>query len=111
MSRLLALLRDDLAAGFSLAGVEVSPVRDAGALRAALDVAVESRTHGMVVVEEELMRELDESVRKGYAAITVPIIIEIPGALEWREAEGPPPDDYVARLIRRAVGYQLNIKL
>jgi hypothetical protein len=31
--------------------------------------------------------------------------------MRWREVEEVPADDYVARLIRRAVGYQLNIRL
>jgi vacuolar-type H+-ATPase subunit F/Vma7 len=111
LSRILALLREDLGSGFSLAGVDVSPVADAAALRTALDAAIGAGLYGMVVVEEELMRELPDDARKGYAAVTVPLVIEVPGAMEWREAQGPPPDDYVARLIRRAVGYQLNIKL
>jgi hypothetical protein len=34
----------------------------------------------------------------------------VPGSLEWKEA-AEAEEDYVARLARRAVGYQLNIKL
>jgi hypothetical protein len=57
------------------------------------------------------MRELPAEVRAGYAAVTVPLIIEVPGTIQWREEQALPFDDYVARLVRRAVGYQLNIKL
>ena len=44
-------------------------------------------------------------------SVTVPLVIAVPGALEWKETAEAPEEDYVARLIRRAVGYQLNIKL
>ena len=111
MSKALALLRQDLGAGFALAGVDVSLVTDAAGARTALDAAVASGLYGIVIVEEELMAGMGEETRKGFAASTVPLIIEVPGALAWRDIEEAPSDDYVARLIRRAVGYQLNIKL
>jgi vacuolar-type H+-ATPase subunit F/Vma7 len=111
LSKALALLRQDLGAGFALAGVDVSLVTDPAGARAALDAAVASGSYGIVIVEEELMSGMEEEIRKGFAASTVPLIIEVPGALAWREVEEAPTDDYVARLIRRAVGYQLNIKL
>jgi vacuolar-type H+-ATPase subunit F/Vma7 len=111
LSRILAVLREDLGSGFALSGVDVQPVADAAGLRSALDDAVAGRSCGMVIVEEELMRTLSAETRAGYASITVPLIIELPGSIQWREEQGLPFDDYVARLVRRAVGYQLNIKL
>jgi vacuolar-type H+-ATPase subunit F/Vma7 len=65
----------------------------------------------MVVVEEELMAGLEEGERASFSAVVVPLIIEVAGELAWKEAAEGPTEDYVARLIRRAVGYQLNIKL
>jgi vacuolar-type H+-ATPase subunit F/Vma7 len=111
LSRIIALLREDLGSGFALAGIDVIAVEDAAGLRAALDEAVAGGSCGMVILEEELMRELPAEVRAGYAAVTVPLIIEVPGTIQWREEQALPFDDYVARLVRRAVGYQLNIKL
>ena len=111
MSRILALVRPDFGSGFALTGMDVGRVADAGELRSALGAAVGGTTYGMVVVEEELMAGLDESDRAALLSVTVPLVIEVPGALEWKEAGGAPAEDYVARLIRRAVGYQLNIKL
>jgi vacuolar-type H+-ATPase subunit F/Vma7 len=111
LSKVLAVMRQDLGAGFALAGVDVSLVNDPAGARTALDAAVASGVYGIVIVEEELMSGMGEETRKGFAASTVPLIIEVPGALAWREVVEAPSDDYVARLIRRAVGYQLNIKL
>ncbi len=111
MSRVLALLSRDLGAGFALAGAEVSVAADSAAARSALDAAVAGRAYGIIIVQEELLQGMEEQARKAFAESTVPLIIEVPGEMVWRMAEGAPPDDYVAQLIRRAVGYQLNIKL
>jgi vacuolar-type H+-ATPase subunit F/Vma7 len=104
-------VRADFGAGFSLTGIDVGRVADARELRPALSVAVNGAQYGMVIVEEELMAGLDEAERAAFAAVNVPLVIEVPGVLLWKEAAEGPAEDYVARLIRRAVGYQLNIKL
>jgi vacuolar-type H+-ATPase subunit F/Vma7 len=111
LSRILALVRPDLGAGFALTGIDVVRVADTSKLRPALTAAVSGKAYGMVIVEEELMAGLDDTERSAFAAVTVPLVIEVPGALVWKEAAEAPAEDYVARLIRRAVGYQLNIKL
>ena len=111
MSKVLALLSRDLGAGFALAGAEVSVAADSAAARAALEAAVAGRAYGIIIVQEELLRGMGEQARKAFAESTVPLIIEVPGEMVWRMAAEAPPDDYVAQLIRRAVGYQLNIKL
>jgi vacuolar-type H+-ATPase subunit F/Vma7 len=111
LSRILALVRADLGAGFSLTGIDVGRVAGARELRPALSAAVSGAQYGMVIVEEELMAGLDETERAAFAAVNVPLVIEVPGVLLWKEAGEGPAEDYVARLIRRAVGYQLNIKL
>ena len=111
MSRILALVRSDLGAGFALTGIDVVPVAGVEELRSALRAAIDGTRHGMVVVEEELMDGLEETERAALLSVTVPLVIAVPGALEWKETVEAPGEDYVARLIRRAVGYQLNIKL
>jgi vacuolar-type H+-ATPase subunit F/Vma7 len=111
LSRVLALLGRDLSAGFALSGVEVTTVADAPSARAALDAAIQSGSYGLLILEEELVRDMGPEAGARLAALTVPLVIEVPGALLWREAQEAPADDYVARLIRRAVGYQLTIRL
>ena len=111
MSRILALVRPDFGSGFALTGIDVGPVADVDELRPALAAAIGGTKYGMVVVEEELMAGLEEHERASFLAVTVPLVIEVPGALEWKEEPEAPAEDYVARLVRRAVGYQLNIKL
>jgi len=111
VAKIAAIVREDLAAGFALAGVEVQRVTDARELRRALAAAVHGSRFAVVVVEQELMAGLGEAERAAFNAVVVPLVIEVPGELAWKETDGGPAEDYVARLIRRAVGYQLNIRL
>ena len=110
MSRVLAILGEDLAAGFALAGVEVRKIRDPAAGRDALRAAIAAGVYGIIVVEEELLRSLAPESRDQIDAAAVPLVIAIPGEMLWQE-QAAPADDYVARLIKRAVGYQLNINV
>ena len=64
MSRVLALLTRDLGAGFALAGVEIATAADPGSARAALDAAMGSGSYGIVIVDQELLRGIDETARR-----------------------------------------------
>lgn len=97
--------------GFALTGVEVNRVNDVEEAEKALETAMESQEHGIVVIDEGLMNEMDQRRVNRYFERTVPLIVPLPGDLEWRDVEDLKQDDYVARLIQHAVGYQLNIQL
>ena len=111
MPKAAAILPGELASGFALTGLEVIPVADAAAGREALLQAIEKPEYGLLIVEEELLEQMEPRVREELAARNAPLIVAIPGELRWSAAARPPGDDYVAALIRRAVGYQLNIQL
>ncbi len=111
MSRVLAILKQDLGSGFALAGVEVARAAEPADARTLLASAMDRGAFGVVIVEEELLAAMDEEIRAAAAASTMPLVIGVPGEMRWRAEEPAPTDDYVARLIRRAVGYQLNIRL
>lgn len=111
MSRVLGILPEDLAAGFALTGMEVIRVKDAEEGRAALREAVDNQEYGLLIVEENLLASMEEGRSQELLERNRPLIIPISGALHWRDPERSSADDYVAALIRRAVGYQMNIKL
>ena len=111
MYKVLAIAREDLGAGFALSGIEVSKARDVSAAREALLSAIGSRQYGIVVIDGTFMSEFDERTKTIAAECNVPLVISVPGEMRWQDVEKVPRDDYVAQLIRRAVGYQLNIRL
>ena len=111
MPKVVAVLGAEAALGFALTGVEVIRVADPAEARGVLLEAVENREHGLVIVEEELLDSLDAASREAVLARNVPLLIPVRLSLRWASEGKAAEDDYVARLIRHAVGYQLNIQL
>jgi vacuolar-type H+-ATPase subunit F/Vma7 len=111
MPRVLAVLGGEAALGFSLTGMEVLRVRDPGAASPALREAAENPEAGLVIVEEALLAALPPGERERLLASSRPLFIPVRIDLAWVPEGQHPEDDYVARLIRHAVGYQLNIQL
>jgi V/A-type H+/Na+-transporting ATPase subunit F len=94
------------ALGFRLAGVtvtEVPPGEEARTLRE----LVARPDLGVLAVEEEVLREAPEDVLRREREGTLPVLL--PFALPRRFTETGRGRDYVAALIRRAVGYHVKL--
>jgi len=111
LSKVLAISGVELARGFALAGIETWPVSDAQQASEALAKIISGEEYGVVIIDEELSSGLDKQIVAALSRGDGPMLVSIPAELRWRDTEKLPTDDYVARLIRRAVGYQLNITL
>lgn len=111
MLKVIAISEKESAGGFALAGVETWIVADAKQASEALAKVVSAGEYGIVIMDEKLSSGLDKQVTRALARSSGPMLVSIPGELRWRDTETLAQDDYVARLIRRAIGYQLNIKL
>ena len=110
MSSVRAVLAGDLGVGFPLAGVPVE-VADRNTAREAILAAASARDCGILIVDEDLFASLGDRERGSLLQRTVPLLVLLPGELKWGEVEEMGRDEYVAELIRRAVGYQLNIRM
>jgi vacuolar-type H+-ATPase subunit F/Vma7 len=111
LPKVVGILNAEAAAGFSLTGVDVMPVADAAEFKRTLLSAVESRRYSLVIVDDRLFSALDERTRSSVTARSLPLVVPIAAGLRWTDVQDMPQDDYVAMLVRRAVGYQLNIHL
>lgn len=109
--RIAALVGEDLGRGFSLAGVDVISTHDSAQVVELLRDATKSRSWGIIIVDETLLEGVDEREKNALFERTIPLVITIPGTMHWVDVEKSSSDDFVARLIRRAVGYQLNIQV
>jgi vacuolar-type H+-ATPase subunit F/Vma7 len=106
-----AVLKEGLGSGFSLTGVNVDVVADAASAREAVRDAVENSECGILLLDEDLFSDMSGRERDALLQRTVPLVVLLPGEMRWIEVEEMARDDYVADLIRHAVGYQLNIRL
>jgi len=111
LSKVTVVVHEDLAMGFGLSGVDLAPCKSNEEAIETLHQLEEDRDQGIIIVDEDFLNAIDEREREVLLKRTIPLIVPIPGKLEWRGSEEVPQDDYVARLVRQAVGYQLNINL
>ena len=109
--KVLAISERELAGGFALAGIETCAVSDAKQASEVLAKIIADGQYGIVIMDEKLSSGLDRQVSIALSQSNGPMIVAVPAELRWLDTEKMPHDDYVARLIRRAIGYQLNIKL
>ncbi len=98
--------------GFSLAGVPQYAV-DASSFEGTLKKAMEGQENGLVIIDERLVSAgrdalgmSEERIRELERAWDGVLLI-LPSPVK------PPPEieDYAARLIRRAIGYHVRLKL
>jgi len=105
-TRLVVLVRPEDARGFRLAGatvLTVGPGEEAGALRSCLaDPAV-----GVVAVEGELLEHAPARLLRRAQARGIPVLL--PFALPRHYGEAGRGREYVAALIRRAIGYAVRL--
>ena len=108
MARLIVITDPDTALGFRLAGVEATAVADAGEAADRLLALLKSEETGIVIYNEEYHTALPEHSRVALEESAAPVFFAVPGRPAGRIGE--PREEYLARLLRRAIGYQLKIK-
>ncbi len=105
-TRLAVLVRADDARGFQLAGAAVTiaiPGEEVSALRGLLaDPAL-----GVLCVEEEVLSRVPPRLLRRVHERGVPVLL--PFALPRTQGEEGRGRDYVAALIRRAIGYAVRL--
>ena len=107
--KVLAIGDKDFCAGFALAGIETRATAES-ALPAEIGQAIRSGGYGLIIIDEQFSDCLEE-IRPAKAGVQIPIVIPVPGRMQWHDIEQLGEDKYIASLIRRAVGYQLDLQL
>ena len=105
MNRIVALTPTDADNGFACCGAVQQAVAPGGAAEA-LERALEIAGSGVVILDERLVEEVGEetlhSLEQRWPGVLV--VLPAPGV-------GGAGEDYAMRLIRRAVGYQVKVKI
>jgi len=109
LCRVIAIGDKEFCAGFALAGIETRASVESE-LCAEIEQVIRSGAYGLVIIDEQASDSL-EATRPAQAGTQIPIVIPVPGRMQWRDVEQLGEDRHVATLIRRAVGYQLDLQL
>ncbi|MCF6735547.1 V-type ATPase subunit [Blastococcus sp. KM273129] len=102
---LLAIVPDETAAGFRLAGTRTVAERDPAVVRELVDAELTGGFGGVIAVAERTWAALPASVRTEWAASTVPLIIPLP--VEDDTAAGS-RRARMQELLARSVGYEIT---
>jgi len=108
MSHVIALMDKEAGLGYRLAGVDVreaSTPEEMG--RQARSLSLDPGVR-LVIMDEELFRGLPQTFQRKLEESRSPLFVPVP-SLPLRKG-ALRPEEYVARLIRRAVGYQIRIR-
>lgn len=105
MYRTAIVTDSETATGFRLAGIEV---READSPQAALEHlrALVTLDYGLVAVNEELLRGLDEELGRLMRDRDLPILVPFPGPKEKLESG----EDYIARLVKEHIGFFVKLR-
>lgn len=108
MARLIVMTDPDTGLGFRLAGVDVSEVVTTKEAAERLLSLLRGKEAGIVVYNEEYRMGLPEKSLSELEECASPVFYAIPVAQAKRGGEMR--EQYLARLLRRAIGYQLRLK-
>ena len=106
MSRLIVIADQEAALGFELTGVEVIRADDLESAEAQLLELTADANVGLIAVSSGLIEKLDDATRRRIESSYKPVVVSLPtggpvmGFATRRE--------YLAALIRRAIGFQIT---
>ena len=106
MKKVIFITGPDARLGFSLTGID-QYTAEPQELEDILGKAVADPENGLIVIDERLTSGIDEERTKEIEAAWHGVIVVLPSPLTGAGVM----EDYAARLIRRAVGYHVRIRL
>lgn len=108
MSHVVAVMDREAGLGYRLAGVELREASTAEEMGRKAEALSADPGIRLVILDEDLFRGLPRALQRKLEESRKPVFIPVP-SLPLRKG-ALPPEEYVARLIRRAVGYQVRIR-
>ena len=101
------ILRNNLASGFNLAGVEVLNMMDRNDVKTLLSTEIEKKEPVLIGIDADLFPNEDKKILKHLEENPFPVIIPLP-RLEAHSKEDA--EKYVAEMVRSCIGYYVKLK-
>ncbi len=108
MYKLVVLTDPESAYGFKLGGVDVIEADSGEDARQKLISLINDDSSGIIAINEDFMAHIDERTRAKIDSIYRPIVVSIPSKTKIIITEER--RKYLARLIRRAVGFDIRLR-
>lgn len=108
MPCLVFLSPPDESLGFRLAGYPCVVAEAGPGAQQAVESLMRDPAVGLIAIDERIFQSLPERLQKKAEGSNRPAVVPIPSLFGWERVSGG--EDYIIRMIRRAVGYQLRIR-
>lgn len=108
MYKMMVVTDNETADGFRLAGVDVRGVAPEEDCQAVLSEMLNDDSIGVMAVNQAFLNDIDERLRLRMERSNRPVVVLIPVGRE--QLGGAEKREYVARLIRRAVGFDIKLR-
>ena len=105
--RYLVLTDPESAAGFRLAGATVMAAGSDPEAVQMLEEILRSGTCALLVISETIWENIPERLCRRIEKEGLPLVVPVPLTMQWRRAEGG--TEYIERLIRRTIGFQIKL--
>lgn len=108
MGTVTALVDGETALGFRLAGIGARTAETSEELLAQVEALRSDPDVRLVLLDERLFGSLPEKLKRRLEESRFPLFVPVP---LFRPSESAvKPEEYVARLMQRAIGYQIKIR-
>lgn len=108
MYRLIVLTDPDNADGFRLAGVDVEVIDRDEDVTERLNRLLDDDDSGIIVVNERMLGHIDGRTQRKIDSVYRPLVISVP--LKEQLEMGEDHRAHLARLIRRAIGFDITLR-
>ena len=108
MPRMMVLTDSETAAGFRLAGVEVTE-SDPDNAQGALEEIITSDDYGLVVIDESLIDDPNRSAERIMRGRDLPVLLSMP-SLGAAFGESDDAMQYMQELVRSAIGFDVKME-
>jgi V/A-type H+/Na+-transporting ATPase subunit F len=106
MGRLMVITSSDLAPGFELAGVETFAAEDPAQAQALLRELMAGDEASLIAIRQDFLHGVDGRLQREIDRSYRPLVMAIPGGTPV--LPGEERRQYIAELIRRAIGYHIT---
>lgn len=108
MYRLVCIVREDVADGFRLAGIDVTVAEGLTDARAAIIAYLDADDTGIIALDQRLAAAVDERLERRLESLYRPVLVVLP--LGETADVKTLSQQRLQRLIRRAVGFDVTLK-
>jgi len=108
MARVAIITDPDTALGFRLAGVDAYSVLSHQETEDYIKRFLRNREYEIVAYSDEYSEHLPEPLHRKIEESILPIFISIPSVKSWREVGRE--EEYVERVLQRALGFYVKIR-